>query len=70
VVVVWKELEESDGQGQLFNKRRCFFYITNDRKRSIEKIVFKANERCNQENVIVTVNKPPSGFSGQTARAT
>ena len=52
VVVVWKELEESDGQGQLFNKRRCFFYITNDRKRSTEKVVFKANERCNQENVI------------------
>jgi hypothetical protein len=52
VVVVWKELEESDGQGQLFNKRRCFFYITNDRKRSTEKVVFKANGRCNQENVI------------------
>ena len=52
VVVVRKDLEESDGQGQLFNKRRCFFYITNDRKSSAERIVLKANDRCNQENLI------------------
>jgi len=52
VVVVWKDLEESDGQGHLFDKRRCFFYITNDRRRSPEKIVLKANGRCNQENVV------------------
>jgi hypothetical protein len=52
LVVVWKDLEESDGHGQLFDKRRCFFYITNDRRRSPDKVVFKANGRCNQENVI------------------
>jgi hypothetical protein len=52
VVVVWKDLEESDGQGRLFDKRRCFFYITNNRKLPAEKIVRKANGRCNQENVI------------------
>ncbi len=52
MVVVWKDLEESDGQGQLFDKRRCFFYITNNRRLSAEKIVRKANGRCNQENVI------------------
>ena len=52
VVVVWKDLEESDGQGELFNKRRCFFYITNDRKSSAKQIVLKANDRCNQENLI------------------
>ena len=52
VVVVWKDLEESDGQGRLFDKHRCFFYITNDRKRPAEKIVLKANGRCNQENLI------------------
>ena len=52
IVVVWKDLEESDGQGQLFDKRRCFFYITNDRKRSAEQIVLRANDRCNQENLI------------------
>ena len=52
VVVVWKDLEESDGQGKLFENRRCFFYITNNRRHSAEKIVLKANGRCNQENVI------------------
>jgi len=52
VVVVWKDLEESDGQGKLFDKRRCFFYITNNRRHSAEKIVLRANGRCNQENII------------------
>lgn len=51
VVVVWKDLEVTE-QGQLFDKQRCFFYITNDRQRSAEEIVFSANGRCNQENLI------------------
>ena len=52
MVVLWKDIEESDGQGQLFDNPRCFFYITNNRKLPAEKIVHKANGRCNQENVI------------------
>ena len=52
VVVVWKDLEVSRGQKKLFDKDRCFFYISNDRESSVEKIVFDANKRCNQENVI------------------
>lgn len=52
VIVVWKDLEESDGQGRLFKTHRCFFYITNFRSCSAEKIVLKANGRCNQENVV------------------
>jgi hypothetical protein len=52
VVVVWKDLEVSRGQKRLFDKQRCFFYITNDRKSSAEAIVFDANHRCNQENLI------------------
>jgi hypothetical protein len=51
VVVVWKDLDESV-QGELFQKRRCFFYITNNRRHSAEKIVRKANGRCNQENIL------------------
>ncbi len=31
---------------------RYFFYITNDRRMSSEEVVFFANDRCNQENVI------------------
>jgi len=33
-------------------KIRYLFYITNDRKKSAEEIVFFSNERCDQENVI------------------
>lgn len=52
VVVVWKDLEVGRGQKKLFDKDRCFFYITNDRKCSAEEVVFDANHRCNQENLI------------------
>jgi hypothetical protein len=52
VVVVWKDLEVSRGQEKLFDDTRCFFYITNDRKTSAEEIVFLANDRCDQENLL------------------
>lgn len=52
VVVVWKDLEVSKGQAKLFDKRICFFYITNDWTSTPEAIVFDANDRCNQENLI------------------
>jgi hypothetical protein len=52
VVVVWKDLEVSKGQKKLFDDDRCFFYITNDWETPAEEIVFEANDRCNQENLI------------------
>jgi hypothetical protein len=52
VVVVWKDLAVHKGQQKLFDMDRCFFYITNDWKSSAEKIVYSANDRCNQENLI------------------
>jgi Transposase DDE domain group 1 len=52
VVVVWKDLEVAQGQKKLFDDARCFFYITNDRKATAEEIVFDANDRSNQENLI------------------
>ena len=52
IVVVWKELEHRKGQRKLFDTDRCFFYITNDWSSEAEEIVFEANQRCNQENVI------------------
>jgi hypothetical protein len=52
VVVVWKDLEVSQGQKKLFDDDRCFFYITNDRETPCEEVVFSANDRCNQENLI------------------
>jgi hypothetical protein len=52
VVVVWKDLEVYQGQSKLFDDDRCFFYITNDWDSPPEQIVFEANHRCNQENLI------------------
>ena len=52
VVVVWKDLEVRRGQKKLFDDARAFFYITNDRHSAAEEIVFKARDRCNQENLI------------------
>jgi hypothetical protein len=52
VVVVWKDLEVNQGQKKLFDDDRCFFYITNDGTTPTEQIVFSANDRCDQENLI------------------
>jgi hypothetical protein len=52
VVVVWKDLEIYKGQKKLLDTDRCFFYISNDRQKSSEGIVFDANNRCNQENLL------------------
>jgi hypothetical protein len=52
VVVVWKELDVYCGQKKLFDDARCFFYISNDGKKSAEEVVFAANGRCNQENLL------------------
>jgi hypothetical protein len=52
VVVVWKDLEVHQGQKKLFDDTRCFFYITNDWKTPADEIVFLANDRCNQENLL------------------
>ena len=38
-------------ENTLFDEVRYFFYITNNRKLSASKIVFSANDRCNQENL-------------------
>ncbi len=52
VIVLWKDLEVTQGQKKLFDDARCFFYLTNDRKATAEEIVFDANDRSNQENLI------------------
>ncbi len=52
VIVVWKDLEVYQGQKKLFDKDRCFFYITNAWEKSNEEVVFGANDRCDQENIL------------------
>ena len=52
VSVVQKELEVYRGQQKLFDKSRCFFYINNAWGLTEEEVVWEANGRCNQENLI------------------
>jgi hypothetical protein len=52
LVVVRKNLSVEKGDEVLFDDLRYFFYITNKRKLSCDEIVFLANDRCNQENLI------------------
>ncbi len=52
VVVLRKKLVVEKGQLWLFQPDRYFFYITNDRTSSASEVVFLANDRCDQENLI------------------
>ncbi|CAN5779316.1 hypothetical protein BH23PLA1_BH23PLA1_40910 [soil metagenome] len=52
MIVLRKRLGIDQGQMRLFEEYRYFFYITNDRELSAEEIVFLANDRCDQENLI------------------
>jgi len=52
MVVVRKRLGHDRGQMRLFEEYRYLFYITNDRTTPVDQIVFKANDRCDQENLI------------------
>ena len=52
LIVVCKRLGVDQGQMRLFEEYRYLFYVTNDRSRTAEQIVFAANDRCDQENLI------------------
>ena len=52
MIVIRKNLAIAQGQTHLLDDYRYFFYITNDRDATAEEIVFSANDRCHQENLI------------------
>ncbi len=52
LIVLRKRLGVDKAQLRLFEEYRYFFYITNDRQTPAEQIVFSANDRCDQENLI------------------
>jgi hypothetical protein len=52
LVVVRKKLGIDKGQMRLFEEYRYFFFITNDRTLSAAEVVFSANDRGDQENLI------------------
>lgn len=52
VVVVRKNISVEQGDQRLFDEIRYFFYLTNDHETGLAELVFLANDRCNQENLI------------------
>jgi Transposase DDE domain group 1 len=64
VVVVRKRLGIDKGSVRLREEIRSFFFITNDRETPADQIVFQANDRCNQENLVAQLK---SGVRALTA---
>jgi hypothetical protein len=64
MVVLRKLVGIDKGQMRLFEEYRYFFYITNDRNMTAEEVVFSANDRCDQENLIAQLK---SGVHALTA---
>lgn len=57
LVIVRKQLEVRDrDQLEFFADYRYFLYLTNDRESTPEEIVFSANDRCQQENVLAQLH--------------
>jgi hypothetical protein len=52
MIVLRKSISVEKGQQKLFEQYVYFFYITNDRESPAEQIVFLANDRCDQENLV------------------
>lgn len=52
MIVVRKHISKEKGQLRLFDEIRYFFYVTNDWVSAPAELVFSANDRCNQENLL------------------
>ncbi len=52
MIALRKNIVMEQGQWQMFEPDRYFFYITNDSEMPIQEVVFQANDRCDQENLI------------------
>jgi len=52
MVVVRKNLSRLTGEQRLIDEIRYFFYISNDWVHEANEIVFEANDRCDQENLL------------------
>jgi Transposase DDE domain group 1 len=56
MIVVRKNISREKGERRLFDEIRYFFYITNDRDSTAAEVVFSANDRCNQENLLAQLH--------------
>jgi len=52
LIIVRQTIAVEKGQARLFEEVDYRFYLTNDRTTSPSALVFQANDRCNQENLI------------------
>jgi hypothetical protein len=59
MIVVRKNISKEQGGAWLFDQYRYFFYITNDWTSTPAAIVFLANDRCHQENLIEQLKNGP-----------
>lgn len=64
MIVLRKNIIEERGQLSLGTNVRCFFYVTNDRDLTAKEVVFHANERCNQENLIAQLKGGVNSLKG------
>jgi hypothetical protein len=62
MVVIRKNISKEKGERVLIDDIRYFFYITNEREWSAEEIVWSANDRCNQENLIAQLKSGVSAL--------
>ena len=56
MVVVRKHISKEKGERTLFPQVRYFFYITNERQWTPAEVVFEANDRCDQENLLAQLH--------------
>jgi hypothetical protein len=56
MVVVRKHISREKGERVLWPEVRYFFFITNDRDWTPAEVVFAANDRCNQENLLAQLH--------------
>jgi DDE family transposase len=56
LIVVRKNISREKGERCLFDEIRYFFYLTNDWVSEADELVFLANDRCNQENLLAQLH--------------
>lgn len=56
MIVVRKNISKEKGETHLYDEIRYFFYITNDWVSEADELVFEANDRCDQENLLAQLH--------------
>jgi hypothetical protein len=52
LIIVRQTIRVEEGQARLFDEIRYRFFLSNDRQATPRALVFKGNDRCDQENLI------------------